>query len=132
MMDLPRHNILAFRISLTAALLVITHLATTSLQYPMVESMYDKANHVLAFYALAFLADFSFPGNKFGAAKISSLLGYGLLIEVIQYFLPYRSFSLYDLAGDGAGLFLYWLSLPALRYFPWLRSRWKLEAQDHR
>lgn len=129
-MDLPRHNILAFRIALVTALLVITHLATTSLQYPVVEGMYDKANHVMAFYTLAFLADFSFPHKAFGRAKVLSLLGYGLALEFIQYFLPYRAFSLYDLSGDAAGIFLYWISLPAIRYAPGLRWRWGPQAKN--
>jgi VanZ family protein len=35
------------------------------------------------------------------------LLGYGLAIEIIQYILPYRSFSLLDLAADAFGLLAY-------------------------
>jgi VanZ family protein len=35
------------------------------------------------------------------------LLGYGLLIELIQRELPYREFSLFDLAADALGILLY-------------------------
>ena len=83
----------------------------------------------MAFYVLALLVDFSFPQDKFGLSKILALLGFGLLIEVIQYFLPYRTFSLYDLAADGGGLTVYWFSLPTLRYVPLLRCRWNIEMQ---
>ena len=96
------------------------------MNYPVVENMNDKVNHILAFYVLGFLADFSFPGKRFGLSKVLTILGYGLLIEVIQYFLPYRSFSLYDLAADTAGLAIYWLSLPALKHLPLLRRRWNI------
>lgn len=85
----------------------------------------DKVGHIVAFLLLAFLADFSFPNEGFGWSKILPLLGYGLLIEIIQYFLPYRLFSLLDLAADATGLVVYAWLLPALRYIPALKSRWE-------
>jgi VanZ family protein len=130
-MDLPRTNIITFRLALLAALAVVMHLATTQMNYPVVENMNDKVNHILAFYVLGFLADFSFPRKEFGFSKVLSLLGFGLLIEVIQYFLPYRTFSLYDLGADAAGLAVYWASLPALKHLPLLRRRWNIEAQTY-
>jgi VanZ family protein len=130
-MDLPRNKIIAFRLALLATLIVVMHLATTRLQYPVVEDLNDKFDHILAFYVLALLTDFSFPRNGFGPGKVLSLLGYGLLIEAIQYFLPYRSSSLYDVAADVVGLFIYWISLPVLRRLPLLRSRWSVEAKDY-
>jgi VanZ family protein len=130
-MGLPQNNIITFRLALVAALAVVMHLATTQMNYPVVENMNDKVNHILAFYVLGFLADFSFPRKKFGLSKVLSLLGFGLLIEVIQYFLPYRSFSLYDLAADAAGLAVYWASLPALKHLPLLRRRWNIETQNY-
>src|SRR3989344_2653643 len=126
-MNLPGRKIVVFRAMLLTALIAITHLATTSLQYPVVEDISDKANHILAFYVLALLIDFSFPNREFGLAKVSVLLGYGLAIEFIQYFLPYRSASLFDVAADAVGLLVYWVSLPVLRQVPWIRSRWDFE-----
>jgi VanZ family protein len=131
MMELSRGKTLAFRLALLAAIAAVTHLATTRMNYPVVEDINDKVNHIFAFYVLALLADFSFPKNGFGPTKALTLLGYGLLIEIIQYFLPYRSSSFFDLAADGAGLFVYWISLPALRRAPWLRTRWNFEGKDH-
>ena len=130
-MNLPSRKIVIFRAMLLTALIVITHLATTSMQYPVVEDISDKANHILAFYVLALLIDFSFPNREFGLAKVSVLLGYGLAIEFIQYFLPFRSASLLDVAADGVGLIVYWLSLPALRQVPWVRSRWDFETDKN-
>jgi VanZ family protein len=130
-MDLPHTTSISFRLALLAALAVVIHLATTQINYPVIENMNDKVNHILAFYVLGFLADFSFPRKNFGLSKILPLLGFGLLIEVIQYFLPYRSFSLYDLAADAAGLAVYRLSLPALKHLPLLRRRWNIEAQNY-
>ena len=130
-MDLSRGKTWFFRLALLASVTIIMHLATTQIHYPVVEDINDKVNHIFAFYVLALLADFSFPKDGFGLTKVLALLGYGLLIEMIQYFLPYRSSSFYDLAADGAGLFVYWISLPALRQVPWLRTRWNVKAKDY-
>ena len=69
----------------------------------------DKLNHLLAFGVLAALADRSFPGPGPGEGwgKWASLLGYGLFIEAVQFFLPYREASGWDLLADGAGIGLY-------------------------
>jgi VanZ family protein len=130
-MDLPSSKIMTFRIALLVALVVITHLATTSMHYPVVEDISDKVNHIIAFYVLALLIDFSFPNSEFGLAKVSVLLGYGLAIESIQYFLPFRSASLFDVVADSVGLIVYWLFLPTLRQVPWVRSRWKIETDKN-
>jgi VanZ family protein len=111
-MNLSRSRIIVFRISLVSALIAITILATTPLDYPITSNINDKLNHILAFFVLAIFADFSFPENKFNLSKILPLLAYGILIEMIQRYLPYRMFSLLDVAADAIGLSLYWLSLP--------------------
>ena len=69
----------------------------------------DKLNHLLAFGVLAALADRSFPGPGPGQGwgKWVSLMVYGLLIEGVQFFLPYREASGWDLLADGAGIGLY-------------------------
>jgi len=129
-MSLPHNLVVAFRLALVAALAVVSYLATTRLNYPVVQELNDKVSHVFAFYVLALLLDFSFPKGRFGASQVLALMGYGLLIETVQYFLPYRTFSLYDWAADGAGLAIYWFSLPALRHVPVLRRRWHLDTAD--
>jgi VanZ family protein len=121
---LPQRDIVVFRVALCVALITILYLATTPKSFPVIEDVNDKVNHVTAFVALGLLADFSFPERGFDRRKILALLAYGLLIEVIQYFLPYRECSIYDLIADGAGLALYRLCIPAIRKLPWLRGRW--------
>jgi VanZ family protein len=110
---------------LTTALVVTTYLSTTSRQIPVVADVNDKLNHVLAFYVLGLLADFSWPGTAFYARKAFLLLGYGAVIEIIQYFLPYRSFSLFDLGADAFGLILYAVSVPLLKYIYPLNKRFR-------
>jgi len=102
------------------------HLATTQMDYPELEDINDKVSHILAFYVLSFLVDFSFAKREFVTPKVLALLGYGLLIETIQYFLPYRTCSFLDLSADAVGIALYWLPQMALKYVPLLRTRWKV------
>jgi len=89
-------------------------MATTSRTFPVVGTVNDKINHVAAFFVLAFFMDFSFPHRRFWTAKGMSLLGYGLLVEIIQSFLPYRFFSMLDLAADAVGIALYCACSPVI------------------
>ena len=123
-MGLPRAGIIAFRIALVVTLMLILFLATTRQSIPVAENINDKANHLLAFGALALLGDFAFPASKFGLKKFLWLLAYGVLIEFIQYFLPYREASLFDVLADTAGLAMYWMFYRFLRFFPLLGLRW--------
>ena len=131
-MCLPRPTVLVFRTALLTAVTIIMYLATTRLDLPVGVGLDDKVNHILAFYILALLMDFSFPERRFDFSKAATLLGYGLLIECVQYFLPYRTFSLLDLAADAMGLLAYMLFLPALKYIPWLRWRWNVPEREDR
>ena len=121
---MSRIHIIAFRVVLTVTLIAITHLAITSQQYPVLKDISDKANHIFAFYVLALLVDFSFPKDRLGFSKVFALLSYGVLIEVVQNFLPNRTSSLLDLLADGVGIASYGLSLPILRHIPLFRRRW--------
>lgn len=118
----PRAFTLAARILLVAVAALVAHLATTDRSYPVASDIPDTLNHVLAFGALALLADFSFPAAPFGAAKILPLLGYGALIEAVQHFLPHREASLLDLAADATGIAIYAAAMPFVLRAPFLRS----------
>ncbi len=124
-MNLSKPNIIIYRVLLVAAVIIILYLATTHLKIPVVEDINDKVNHIFAFYVLALLLDFSFPTSPFRAKKVSALLSYGLAIEIVQYFLSYRTFSLFDLGADAFALVIYRISLPWLRLLPLLRKRWE-------
>ena len=122
-MALPRFTLIAFRVALAMALFVTMYLATTQQNLPMFDDANDKVKHFLAFYVLAFLADYSAPKVRFNLGKGLTILGYGLLIEVIQYFLPNHEFSFFDLAADGVGIVTYVLSQPAVSRINILRRR---------
>lgn len=85
----------------------------------------DKVLHFLAFGTLAFLVDFAFPRSRFGAVKIILLILYGLAIEVVQSFLPYRSASAADLLTDIGGICTYALSIPLLKRLQLYRGHWQ-------
>lgn len=116
-------QLIAFRACLILSIAVITYLAVTSRQYPVAFSLNDKINHLLAFVILAWFVDFSFPGNSFFYGKYLLLLGYGIAIEVIQHYLPYREFSIYDMHADVLGILLYIGGIKVVRRYKMLRER---------
>ncbi len=124
-----RTTTLAYRMLLAAAVIAISWLAVTRIALPVVKDVNDKIQHAFAFFVLALLLDFSRPEKEFGAATALTLLGYGFAIEVTQYFLPYRTCSVFDLGADAAGLLLYRLAVPLLRNILPFKGRWsKAEA----
>lgn len=104
-----------YRSILLVGLVLISWLALTKVQVEVVQLSSDKVNHALAFFALTYCLDNSFPRARFIAVKALPLLLYGLLIEVCQSFLPYREFSLLDLVADALGISLYWFLRIPLR-----------------
>ena len=113
MITLTPKLVLLSRISLVICLVVVTALTVLPLQeFPPAENINDKLSHLLAFLALAVVADYSFPDKTFVVPKALPLLAYGVGIEIVQYFIPYRSFSVLDMMADAAGLIVYALLLP--------------------
>ena len=97
------------RIILICALIVVTFFATVPLEILKLLPNNDKIIHIVIFFILAILVDYSFPETRFGFKSSLFLFSFGLLIEVIQYFIPSKHFSLYDLGADCIGLAIYWL-----------------------
>ena len=85
----------------------------------------DKILHYCAFGVLAFLLDYAFPRSRFGFAKIMVLILYGLGIEYVQSFLPYRSASAGDLYADILGICTYAFFIPLLKYLHLYRRYWR-------
>ncbi len=69
----------------------------------------DKVNHVVAFFVLSLLADYSYLARSALLSKGMALLGFGSLIEGLQYWIDYRYFEIADLVADGGGILLYGL-----------------------
>ncbi|MGJ0300962.1 VanZ family protein [Aliarcobacter cryaerophilus] len=81
----------------------IEYLATTTLEIKPIQNSWDKANHFIAFLTLYVTLSLGYPKLEvFKKALI--LLAFGIQIEVVQYFLPNREFSLLDVLADGVGI----------------------------
>ncbi len=98
---------LFFRASFACAILVVTILSLIPITHPTAQNFNDKLGHALAYLVLGFLADYAFYKKKFLPLIFTQLMLYGLLIESVQFFLPFRSFSLLDMVANGAGLSCY-------------------------
>jgi VanZ family protein len=92
-----------WRAILILSAMAIIYLATTSQPYPIPSAPSDKVNHLLAFIQLTIVTRLAWPelSRVWVAAGV---MGFGLAIEITQAQLPYRDFSLLDLAADGAGI----------------------------
>lgn len=76
----------------------------------------DKLLHVIAFFVISFLA----YASDFKIKRIILfvvLILYGLLIEVIQNSLEYRTFELYDLLSDTIGIIFGYIAWKYLKNF---------------
>jgi VanZ family protein len=74
--------------------------------------------HGLAYAWLGFLAVGSLPQGVKPLLAVSGVILFGVLIEVIQYFLPWRTFDVDDIAANIVGAFLGWaLAAVARRTF---------------
>jgi len=113
---------------LAVAFATCTYFAFTPRHFALVEHIYDKARHAAAFSVLAGLTDFAFPRSTFGRDKIVCLLAYGVMIEVVQHFLPYRTAEVLDVVADGVGVVGYALMIPLLSKMPLIGRRWHAAA----
>jgi VanZ family protein len=92
------------RVLLSVAVLFVFYKATVPCVVEPQLPFKDKILHALAFFVLYFLADLSFPSRRHLPGKLFWLLGYGIFIELVQFFLPWRSTELMDVVADGFGI----------------------------
>ena len=116
-MPISRCNRAGYQLMLGLALLIATWAALTPQPMALPDvPLVDKWAHLLTYLVLAFLLDASWPVSGFDWRKWLFLLGYGLMIELIQSQIPNRFFSIGDLFANAGGIALYaLLSLPVLR-----------------
>ena len=88
---------------------------------------WDKAQHAIAFGALAVLAVLAYPGVS--KVRIGLLLiAHGVLIEVLQYFTGYRFGDWQDAVADGVGVLVGIWGVAWLMSVEWFRSLMRLES----
>lgn len=95
------------------AVLVVLVLSVIKTGSPLPGEYSDKIEHALAFFALAALVGIGHAGSALVRRLMLALIGYGLLIECIQWCIPWREFSLLDWAADAVGV-VSWLLLARL------------------
>jgi VanZ family protein len=88
------------------ACLVITALSLSPIEMlaAPIFDWWDKAQHASAFLVLTCLGSFAYP--KWPWRIFLGLLGFGILIEVMQYFTGYRFAELNDFLADLTGVTL--------------------------
>lgn len=97
---LARHCLaLAFWLPLT----VCTYLALTPSPPEPVLRFSDVVLHAAAFTYLTFALGLAYPGLRLSSV-LWWMLGYGLVLEVVQSFEPTRSAEIKDLLVDGAAI----------------------------
>ncbi|MBB4842186.1 VanZ family protein [Paucibacter oligotrophus] len=90
-----------------ALLCLISYLALSPAPPKSLDTGWDKANHLLAFAALAFCGFWSLQTPKQRLLGLPlGLLAYGGAIELIQFFVPGRSCEWADLGADSIGIAL--------------------------
>jgi VanZ family protein len=82
---------------------VIEYLALTSQHIEVLDGLWDKQNHFFAFFVLYVLVSFAYQ-NLSTLTKVGLLLLVGFQIEITQYFIPGRVFSLLDVVADSIGI----------------------------
>ncbi len=96
-------SIKLFRFTFWSAIFIIFFIATKPGGIELFKSIWDKLKHSFAFFVLYILFSFAYPKLNI-KIKVLSLIGYGVLIEIVQYFIPTREFSLEDIFADSIGI----------------------------
>lgn len=113
-------HIVAFKVSTRMVVITLMLLgiwvATEKLDFPPEVDINDKVIHVIVFFGFAVLIDLASSREPFWLWKGLPLLSYGVGVEVMQYFTPFRSFSVLDMVADFAGILIYYLLKLAVLY----------------
>jgi len=101
------NNPLHFLAYLIGAIVVFSYLFFSPQNLPQNIPNSDKVGHIIVFFVLGLLL---FKATVLRRSKqIVILLSYGIVVECVQYFIPYRSGSIDDVVADSAGILLFYL-----------------------
>lgn len=92
-----------FQVLFFITLIAIEYLATTTKTTISITTGWDKSNHFIAFFVLYILLYYSYFINIV-RIKFTLLMLFAIQIEIVQYFIPNRFFSLLDILADGVGI----------------------------
>ena len=94
---------LSFKIILVISVPIITILSIHEVNLESSTNFLDKALHFLCFTYLTLITWLSRILSKDLHVYVI-VLAYGILIEIVQRFLPYRSFEYLDIFADSIGI----------------------------
>jgi len=80
-----------------------------------IDTGWDKANHFIAFFTLSFLLNRASSTIYARLRNMISLVGFGILIEVLQSFVKYRDSDFSDVIADSVGILTFQLLLSLYR-----------------
>ena len=106
----------SFRIILGISVFIITTLSIQEVNNEFSVNSLDKVLHFLCFSYLTLITWLSRILNKDLHVYVI-VLAYGILIEIVQRFLPYRSFEYLDIFADFVGVIAGLIIIKILKNF---------------
>jgi len=109
-------NTTLVRTALTGYILVLTYLSLRPVSGDGRGAAVTLLLHIIAYLGLGVLVAVSFP-DRFEQRRVRSIVEvalFGLTIEVIQFVMPTRTFSVIDITMNGIGAGLSWFT-PTVR-----------------
>ena len=106
-----------YRLVFLLLVLFISYGAVTPVEGGASLPYIDKLLHFVAFLVLTFFMDLSIKKPLlFSKAALILLILYAFLIELVQYFLSYRSAEVFDFISDLLGILVYLYFAPKIKY----------------
>jgi VanZ family protein len=106
-----------YKIVFLITTLVVFYLAITASDTSWLNSPYeDKINHFMAFFTLSLLLNRASSRPMARIRNVIALLSFGIFIEYVQSFLPYRDASMLDVLADLCGILLFQSALTLYRF----------------
>ena len=110
-------NRLYYKILFLITTLFVFYMAITYLDITLIDNPYeDKIKHFIAFFTLSLLLNRASSTYNARIRNVTTLLLFGIFIEVVQSFIPYRDASVYDVTADLAGILSFQFTLSSFRY----------------
>lgn len=106
-----------YRLVFLLLVLFISYAAVTPLEGGASLLYIDKLLHFVAFLILTFFMDLSIKKPLLlSKVALIFLILYAFLIELVQYFLSYRSAEVFDFISDLLGILVYLYLAPKIKY----------------
>jgi len=92
----------------------------------------DKLKHFVAFFMLSLLLNRASSTLTHRLRNIIALLLFGILIELVQKYIVYRSSSIYDIVADLVGILLFQFLFSLYKFIQYKRKQITLSSPTFR